>query len=336
MAWISENKFLSMAEMENNAEMLYYYFSAKGWTLNAICGMLGNMQSESSINPGIWQDLRPWGDSSEHGFGLVQWTPYTKITDWLTANGYPIGDGDGECARIQEEMETGEQWIATSAYPMSFEEFHKSSDSTYDLALAFLANYERPFDPNQPIRGTQAEYWYEFLQGKGCEVTPRLTDSGMRGDPYWYSLNPFYVSGFGLPNCTCYCWGRRYEITESAPDTSLGNADTWFQYAVNKGQKTGREPKLGGIMCWGYTGGYEGEGGHVSIVEEIHEDGSITTSNSAWGGAYFYLQTLRAPWEWSAYTQFQGCIYLDCEPTPPTPPKPEKRKGMPLWMYLFP
>nr|DAQ05978.1 MAG TPA: Morphogenesis protein 1 wall, phi29, hydrolase, infection [Caudoviricetes sp.] len=31
--------------------------------------------------------------------------------------------------------------------------------------MAFLANYERPLDPNQPSRGTQAQEWYEFLGG---------------------------------------------------------------------------------------------------------------------------------------------------------------------------
>ena len=36
---------------------------------------------------------------------------------------------------------------------------------------------------------------------------PRLTSAGMRGNPYWYSRNPFYQAGYGLPNCTCYAWG---------------------------------------------------------------------------------------------------------------------------------
>ncbi|MBQ2175007.1 MAG: peptidoglycan-binding protein, partial [Alphaproteobacteria bacterium] len=31
------------------------------------------------------------------------------------------------------------------------------------LALAFLACYERPSDPNQPIRATQARFWWDYL-----------------------------------------------------------------------------------------------------------------------------------------------------------------------------
>lgn len=39
------------------------------------------------------------------------------------------------------------------------------------------------------------------------EYIPRLNDNGMMGSRYWYSnTNPFYASGYGLPNCTCYAW----------------------------------------------------------------------------------------------------------------------------------
>lgn len=53
MAWISKNDYLSMEEMENNAKEFHRYFIAQGWTPNAIAGMLGNVQTESFINPGI-------------------------------------------------------------------------------------------------------------------------------------------------------------------------------------------------------------------------------------------------------------------------------------------
>ena len=42
---------LNMAQMTINAIYLNNSLQSQGWTLNAICGMLGNMQSESSINP---------------------------------------------------------------------------------------------------------------------------------------------------------------------------------------------------------------------------------------------------------------------------------------------
>lgn len=41
----------------------------------------------------------------------------------------------------------------------------------------------------------------------GVAFVPRLTSDGMQGNPYWYSRNPFYLAGYGLPNCTCYAFG---------------------------------------------------------------------------------------------------------------------------------
>ena len=42
-------------EQENNANIVRSFFINEGWTLNAICGMLGNMMGESTINPAFIQ-----------------------------------------------------------------------------------------------------------------------------------------------------------------------------------------------------------------------------------------------------------------------------------------
>lgn len=153
---------LTLEQMKINASYIWSYLQAQGWTLNAVAGILGNMQSESSINPGRWESDRVGGEAEAHGYGLVQWTPYTKYTNWVTGDPSTM---DNNISRILYEVENNIQWIATSTYNYSFKEFTESNDSTYNLALAFLANYERPADPNQPIRGTQAEFWYEYLGG---------------------------------------------------------------------------------------------------------------------------------------------------------------------------
>lgn len=294
MAWIIvESRALDMSEMTNNAQEFAYYFQELGYAPNVIAGMLGNIQSESSINPGRWESDLVGVISG--GFGLVQWTPSTNYTDWAAANGYERTDPTGQMNWIDAVTGPSGQWIPTSEYPMSWEEFQTSTLDAGYLAEVFLYNFERPADPvgNKPIRHESAVYWYDNLDWSGgCVVTPRLTEEGIRDNPMWYADNPFYQAGYGMPNCTCYCWGRRYEITGNPPNTSLGNADTWFNYAVAQGQKTGREPQVGGIMCWSYTGSMAPVGGHVGIVEVVNEDGSIITSNSAYGGTFFYTQTL--------------------------------------------
>ena len=54
MAVISSNAYLTVAQMTGNAQYILNYLMARGWTKEAVCAMLGNMQSESTINPGIW------------------------------------------------------------------------------------------------------------------------------------------------------------------------------------------------------------------------------------------------------------------------------------------
>ena len=169
---------LTYDQMKVNAKYIYSYLLAQGWTANAIAGMLGNMQSESAINSGRWQSDRVGGESEGHGYSLVQWTPYTKYTNWCAENGYTDpSEMDVALARIIYEVENNLQWIATRTYPMTFKEFIKSEESPYYLAMVFITNYERPAEPNQPSRGTQAESWYEYLTGESpiVPVPPATT-----------------------------------------------------------------------------------------------------------------------------------------------------------------
>lgn len=89
-------------------------------------------------------------------------------------------------------------------------------------------------------------------------------------------------------------------------------------------------PALGAVICFEDTSGGDG---HVAIVEQINNDGeSIVTSNSAWGGGYFYTQTLYRSnnycWTGSNdhFYQTQGFIYNPFADSP-TPPKPTNTRG---------
>lgn len=156
------NSYLTLAQMKVNAQYILDYLRNKGWTKNAVCGMLGNMQTESTINPGIWQSLKE--NNTSGGFGLVQWTPATKYIDWAKSQNLEVANMDSELQRILYELEHGEQYYATSAYNLSFSAFSKSTQSAYYLACAFLHNYERPKDSSQDeTRGSQATYWYNNL-----------------------------------------------------------------------------------------------------------------------------------------------------------------------------
>lgn len=163
--YITGNYYLPQEEMEINAQYIDWYLRARGWSVNAIAAMLGNMQSESTINPGIWQNLDEGNTSL--GYGLVQWTPATKLIEWANGEGLSYESMDAQLARIEYEVENGLQWIQTDTYPLTFGAFKVSTLSPFYLAGAFLHNYERPAEPDTQLRGSQADAWFTFLGGSG-------------------------------------------------------------------------------------------------------------------------------------------------------------------------
>ena len=143
--------------------------------------------------------------------------------------------------------------------------------------------------------------------------TPRLTSDGMYGNPWWYSNgNPFYASGYGMPNCTCYAYGRFAEIRNAFANLPTGNAGDWWADVDRTIFQTGQVPQLGAIACYySPSGMYDG---HVAIVEEISPNGDIKTSNSAWNGYYFrtFTWTRASNYDCGIHDYvFQGFIYND-------------------------
>lgn len=180
---------LNDEQFKNNARCFYGEMHARGWSLNAIAGMLGNIQSESSCNPNRWQgDYVGSMVTNEEGFGLVQWTPYTNCTNWLKEKGYWgkfAQYGTAECNLLDWEFSDSvpherEQWYPKPPYMMSKQEFKTSTKDAGELAMAFLYNYERPKDPYQPIRATQARNIYNYLKG----FKPELPDGAILDGDY--------------------------------------------------------------------------------------------------------------------------------------------------------
>lgn len=160
--WIAKNAYLTENEMKHNAKLVWQFFGSRGWSLNAVCAMLGNMETESTINPGIWESLIE--DSG--GYGLVQWTPYTKYSEWA-GTGW-ANNGNKQCKRIIYEKDNGLQWFKNTAVtpvnpPITFAQFSTSTLPVETLANYFLWYYEHPGEPNQPNRAKQAKKWYDYL-----------------------------------------------------------------------------------------------------------------------------------------------------------------------------
>lgn len=160
--------------------------------------------------------------------------------------------------------------------------------------------------------------------------TPRLNDTGIRNNHIWYSDNPFYPT-YALPNCTCYSWGRFWEVSDplgsqaTKPTLPTSDGGRWYEQATGYEKSTELNPRLGAVICFSDD---NGGAGHVANVEQILNDGeTIVCSNSAWGGQYFYTTTLTRSnsYKYSHFT-FQGFIYHPDYPPEPTPSGRERNK----------
>lgn len=181
-------------------------------------------------------------------------------------------------------------------------------DNTYAEATKEVGFVENQTESDEEIE-TQPKTDAEIAQEGAGSYTARLTAPSL-SNPYFYSdINVFYKFGYGMPNCTCYAYGRAYEILKTEPKLCIYDANQWFDYNKKNGYYSyGQTPKLGAIACWKYK---NYDSGHVAVVEKITDD-TVYYSNSAWSGENFYVDSLpiddpvkgRPNWE------FQGYIYI--------------------------
>lgn len=178
---------LSEAQMNANAEYIYDYLANQGFTKNAACAVLGNMQAESGLNPGIWETF---SQSLSYGYGLVQWTPATNFINRAVslsiinsasassvnnlANNDPQALMDAEldcliwcCTKSPCDYFSpiaGSSMDHTGIY-LSFNNFKASILSVQTLAIVFHDHYERSGDDATALatRATYAQNWYNYF-----------------------------------------------------------------------------------------------------------------------------------------------------------------------------
>lgn len=162
----SPSDVLTQEEQDANALYIRDFCASvyPEWTQNAIAAMCGNFAKEGIMNPSQWQYGLGVGNR-ESGFGLGQWTPASKVLDFLSGAGLPDYSIPGQISRVDWEAKNNEQWITTSAFPISMAEFLISEEPPSDLASAWLYNWERPLDPGatEQSRKDAADYYFELF-----------------------------------------------------------------------------------------------------------------------------------------------------------------------------
>lgn len=164
--YISGNFRLNDEQMEQNARAIYKYLRYRGWSKNAICGMLGNFQIESRCNPGAWGDYGT-PDPATRVFGLAQWKYGSKYIDyWATPHGYADYDlkGQLECLDANTREKLWGQYSGEDPYRSLSFAAYKTSTATPDyLARAFLYNYEKASRSTENDRARNAMAWANKL-----------------------------------------------------------------------------------------------------------------------------------------------------------------------------
>lgn len=194
MSWIVKvgvRAYLTQSEMENNATEFYGYFNSKGFTIESVAGMLGNLQQESNINPGMKQAA-----SASSGWGLIQWTPSSNLTDYATAHGADWSTGEIQTQLMWDEIINGygNQWIPKPSlgYGYTGAEFSQLTDVA-DACKAYLYERERAGEAALDKRLTYANNWYEYLTGvtPPTPPTPPMPTKRKRM-PVWMMCRPLF------------------------------------------------------------------------------------------------------------------------------------------------
>ena len=143
------------------ATEIYNFFKGVGWSKNAICGLLGNIEVETAytFNP----DINAY--NGDGGYGLLQWTPGSKLKNWADNNGLNFRTINTQCRRIQYEYNNNIQYYTSNYCSLTFSQYIKSSNSPDSLAECFMHNYERPNlkYANIPTRRQKAVEWCNYF-----------------------------------------------------------------------------------------------------------------------------------------------------------------------------
>lgn len=328
LSWFVPKEQRALAENEeelfNNFRCVYGFFRCLGeleipeayqhmqepWTRGAIIGLLANMQNESGVNPNKWENGTEYDayenpNHNSHGYGLVQWTPWGNITNYLKAlppvdaslgaNNLwdeskidPTVLGNAECIKIFMEYCTNDQWMATSAWPDSFQEWahstkYDSREGAMDAAEAFLRNYERPFGDGRSAerRKNAQERWDEMIRDNWAEEMPGggmkaiilnpwdLADDVVSGSkfqikanfvPYYYCpydtthgqpIN-FYFAGYKFTNDIPVNYQKIYFGTGGhlCNESDKAVATNWLAWIDNNDAARFSEKLVGGEKNW--------------------------------------------------------------------------------------
>ncbi len=154
----------------NNEKKVWNFLISAGFTKEQAAGVIGNMYAESGVNPRRVQGTRtPDGDldyppPGNIGYGLVQWTPGTKILPYAQQKNKTSGDLGFQLGLLVAQLNGTDN---TGIAEKNAGDDLKKQTTPEAAAKSFMLKYERPLDQSEEKQAGRAE--------KAREVFDRLS-----------------------------------------------------------------------------------------------------------------------------------------------------------------
>ena len=254
-----------------NAKEIFEFFKAKGWTVNAISGMLGNMQYDSD---GFQPNL---DEMDEAEYGLVLWFPGTILGNWTKEKGLDYTTINAQCQRIQWELENNQRYVKNKCSYENLTEYSKSEEPAEKLAECFMEDYVHPREENKHLEDKQRSanyFFYRMTSDQPIIYTYQIKLENGTSSDLVYNDNKTYAGIIGEP------------IADLAIKTNTGKL-TYQVYPITRTQFL---PAVSKFDWSDYDYGYAGIGKRIDrvriyfegIEQPYYRVASINGEYSAW------------------------------------------------------
>lgn len=189
----------SSSNVVDNATEVYNALTGAGWTRHAACAVIGNLIHESTgINPGQFQQGYNYSWTAG-GFGIAQWTPGTKVSDYIGSQAQGVVD-DG-AAQVAFLLSNTSQYntaflnpdgtsnyynLSGLPYLTSMSQFSQSNASVDVLTAVWMVCWERPSAVYAALSTRQmyADYYNEYFKTPGTGTYRILVSSTGNGEAW--------------------------------------------------------------------------------------------------------------------------------------------------------
>lgn len=198
--WIATDKYLQQDKRDENARLIWDYLTTLTWTPEAVAGILGNMDVESTMNPALIEGrgVATLIDNNTclaigtgTGVGLVQWTGHTptppagqKLASFAIRYNKNWYDGELQCFRLEREYDEDLQFDhgVVDGVSWDWQTYVASDETPEQLAKVWQYLYERGGIDTQ-TRQDKARYYYNLFTRKPLLLFKAMTTKRKVGKP---------------------------------------------------------------------------------------------------------------------------------------------------------